>query len=99
MHAIEKVGGLVFKIPPRSPHLNPIENFFHSLTVRLNNDAIKKQITRENYIELSTRVKETQGRRERGGVGGCGTPPIIFVSQSSRQIASLPVGNFSAMDI
>ena len=59
MHAIEKVGGLVFKIPPRSPDLNPIENFFHSLTVRLNNDAIKKQITRENYIELSTRVKET----------------------------------------
>ena len=28
MHAIEKVGGLVFKIPPRSPDLNPIENFF-----------------------------------------------------------------------
>ena len=59
MHAIEKVGGLVFKIPPRSPDLNPIENFFHSLIVRLNNDAIKKQITRENYIELSIRVKET----------------------------------------
>ena len=50
---------LAFKIPPRSPDLNPIENFFHSVTVRLNNDAIKKQITRENYMELSTRVKET----------------------------------------
>ena len=25
-------------------------------------------------------------------------PPIIFVSRSNRQIASLPLGNFSAMD-
>ena len=57
--AIENVGGLVFKIPPRSPDLNPIENFFHTLTVRLNNDAIKNQITRESFAELSARVKAT----------------------------------------
>ena len=35
MQAMEKVGGLVLKIPPRSPDLNLIENFFHTLTVRL----------------------------------------------------------------
>ena len=57
--SIQKVGGLVFKIPPRSPDLNPIENFFHTLTVRLNNDAIERQITRENFTELSRRVKVT----------------------------------------
>jgi hypothetical protein len=59
MRAIERVGGVVFKIPPRSPDLNPIENFFHTLTVRLNNDAIEKQITKESFTQLSTRVKET----------------------------------------
>ena len=32
--AIEKVGGLVLKIPPKSPDLNPIENFFHTVSVR-----------------------------------------------------------------
>ena len=42
--AIENVGGFVFKIPPRSPDLNPIENFFHTFTGRLNNDAIKNQV-------------------------------------------------------
>ena len=38
---------------------NPIENFLHSLSVRLNNDAIKYQITREGFGELSARVKVT----------------------------------------
>lgn len=59
VRAIEKVNALVFKIPPRSPDLNPIENFFHTLTVRLNNDAFQKKITKETYKELSSRVKET----------------------------------------
>lgn len=59
VRAIEKVNAVVFKIPPRSPDLNPIENFFHTLTVRLNNDAFQKKITKETYKELSSRVKET----------------------------------------
>ena len=50
---IEKVGGLVFKIPPKSPDLNPIENFFHTICVPLNNDAIKNRIERETFVELS----------------------------------------------
>ena len=49
----------MFKIPPRSPDLNPTEKFFHSLTVRLNNDVIKKQITRESFTDLSSQVKAT----------------------------------------
>ena len=59
LRAIKKVGGVVFKIPPRSPDLNPIENFFHTLTVKLNDDAIEKRITKETFAELSARVKET----------------------------------------
>ena len=59
MHAIEKVGAKVFKIPARSPDLNPIENFFNNVTMKLNNDAIQKQITREGIHEFSLRVKAT----------------------------------------
>ncbi len=59
MRAIDKVNALVLKIPPRSPDLNPIENFFHTLTVRLNDDAFQKNITKETFKELSSRVKET----------------------------------------
>jgi hypothetical protein len=59
MRAIEKVGAKVFKIPARSPDLNPIENFFNTVTMKLNNDAIEKQITRESIHEFSLRVKET----------------------------------------
>ena len=47
MRAIDKVGAKVFRIPARSPDLNPIENFFHTVTMKLNNDAIDKQITRD----------------------------------------------------
>jgi hypothetical protein len=58
--AIDKINALVLKIPPRSPHLNPIENFFHTLTVRLNNDAFQKNIsTKDTFKELSSLVKET----------------------------------------
>ena len=37
------------------------------------------------------------GPSRAGGCGGCGTPPINFVSRSSRQIASLPLCNCSAL--
>ena len=59
MRAIEKVGAKVFKIPARSPDLNPIENFFNTITMKLNNDAVEKQITRESINEFSLRVKKT----------------------------------------
>ena len=59
MRAIEKVGAKVFKIPARSPDLNPIENFSNTITMKLNNDAVEKQITRESINEFSLRVKKT----------------------------------------
>jgi transposase len=61
MRAIAEVGAKVFKIPARSPDLNPIENFFNIATMKLHNDAIEKQITKENmYIdEFSARVTKT----------------------------------------
>jgi hypothetical protein len=59
MRAIDKVNALVLKIPPRISDLNPIEIFFHTLTVRPNNDAFQKNITKETFKELSSRVKET----------------------------------------
>ena len=59
MRAIEKVGAKVFKKPARSPDLNPIENFCNTITMKLNNDAVEKLITRESINEFSLRVKET----------------------------------------
>ena len=29
--ALDEIGAMIFAIPPRSPDLNPIENFFHLL--------------------------------------------------------------------
>ena len=39
--AVAPIGGLVFKIPPRSPDLNPIENFFDLVVQKLNNEAFQ----------------------------------------------------------
>ena len=43
MSSIDEVEGVVFKIPPRSPDLNLIENFFDSITIRLQKEAIQKK--------------------------------------------------------
>ena len=59
MNAINKEHAKVFKIPSRSPDLNPIENYFNSVTVNLNNDALEKEITKESFEEFSRRVENT----------------------------------------
>ena len=59
MGEIDKLGAKVFKIPARSPDLNPIENFFNIGTMKLNSDAIEKQITEESIDEFSARVTQT----------------------------------------
>ena len=41
------------KIPPRSPDINPIENFFHSMTEKLRQQALKQNITHETFPEFS----------------------------------------------
>ena len=59
INAINKEYAKVFKIPSRSPDLNPTENFFNSVTVKLNNDALEKEITKESFEEFSRRVENT----------------------------------------
>lgn len=57
--AWDKIGARKFSIPPRSPDLNPIENIFHIVKKKLHNDALEKEIKREDFAEFSARVKRT----------------------------------------
>ena len=55
LKTLEDVGALVSKIPPRSPGLNPIKNFFALVTKTLCKQGIEENIVRETY-EFVTRV-------------------------------------------
>ena len=44
-------------LPPRSPDLNPIENFFNIVKVNLKNQAIASKKTAETFEEFTLRVK------------------------------------------
>ena len=57
--AMDDINARMFAIPPRSPDINPIENFFHLLQLKLNRDAMDKNITKETFREFSARIKET----------------------------------------
>ena len=57
LRAVARISGLVFEIPPESPDLNPIENFFNLVVQRLNNEAIEKNITDETFQSFSERAK------------------------------------------
>ena len=57
--AMREVNSDLFSIPPRSPDINPIENFFNLVRRRLENDAITREITKETYDEFESRVKRT----------------------------------------
>jgi hypothetical protein len=57
--AMKSVRAKLMSIPARSPDLNPIENLFHLIKRQLNNDAIVRDIKRENFQEFSTQVKST----------------------------------------
>ena len=59
LKAIDKVGGRLFHIPPRSPDLNPIENVFNCLKAQLRQDALDNRITQENFETFSERCKRT----------------------------------------
>ena len=45
--------------PPRSPDINPIENFFKLVKDHLAKDAIANNITWESFPDFSIHVKET----------------------------------------
>ena len=47
----------MFKIPPRSCDLNPIENFFNLVVQKLNKEAIEKDITDETVQRVLEPVK------------------------------------------
>jgi len=55
LKAIDDVHGKVFKIPARSPDLNPIENFFHLAARELKKDALLRRITYEAKHQFSER--------------------------------------------
>lgn len=57
--AMDIVGCRLFKIPPRSPDLNPIENAFNNIRKKLNRDAIDQKITNETFEQFCYRVKKT----------------------------------------
>ena len=53
------VGAKKFGIPPRSLDLNPTENIFHKVKRKFSDDALKRNIVKENFYHFSKRVKET----------------------------------------
>jgi transposase len=57
--AMEDVDARMFAIPPRSPDINPIENFFHLVQLTLNKAALDGGITKETFKEFSVRVRDT----------------------------------------
>ena len=59
LKATSKVKADVFSIPPRSPDLNPIKNFFNLISKKLNDDALDNMATSESYGQFSKRVKIT----------------------------------------
>ena len=48
----------MFKIQPRSPDLNRIENFFNLVVQKLNNEAVERDIADETFQSFSERVKK-----------------------------------------
>lgn len=76
LKAISDVNGKVFSIPPRSPDLNPIENFFNLASKSLRKEALQKKIIYETKEEFCSRV-----RRNMEGI------PIMTVN---RIIESMP---------
>jgi hypothetical protein len=57
--AWEQLGCTMFKIPARSPDLNPIENIFHLARKKLRSDVLSRQIKKESYQQFSKRVAQT----------------------------------------
>ena len=59
LEAFDKVNAKLFRIPARSPDLNPIENFFHLVSRKLEKDSKKRNITKESKEQFEQRIKDT----------------------------------------
>ena len=57
--AFQNNEALIFKIPPRSPDLNPIENFFNLVTRELRKQVLDNNIESETKDEFRQRVQST----------------------------------------
>ena len=57
--AMDAIPCRLFKIPDRSPDLNPIENAFHLVEKQLRKDAIEKNISKETFQQFCWRIKKT----------------------------------------
>lgn len=57
--AMNSTGCRLFKIPARSPDLNPIENAFHNIRRTLSKQAIDGGLTNESYQKFCQRVRRT----------------------------------------
>ena len=47
----------LFSIPPRSPDLNPIENLFNQVRLKIKADSLSKQLQKESKVEFIERVR------------------------------------------
>ena len=47
--AMDSVEAKDFSIPPRSTDLNPLENIFHQVKHKLGDDALERNIVKENF--------------------------------------------------
>lgn len=57
--AFDDISCKQFSIPPRSPDVNPIENFFHIIRNKLHEDALSQHTVKEDFATFSTRVRDT----------------------------------------
>jgi len=56
MTALTGVEAKLHRIPPRSPDLNPVENVFHLIKKRLEQEALELSITKETFDQFKQRV-------------------------------------------
>ena len=59
INAMYQVGAKKFSIPARRPDMNPIENVFNYVRIKLHEESLKRNITFANFEEYSSRVKKT----------------------------------------
>ena len=57
--SLKTIRAEVVKIPPRSPDLNPIENFFHNVKRKLRQDELDKKLVYEDLSAFKRRIIET----------------------------------------
>ena len=58
-HAFKDIGAEIYSIPPRSPDINVIENFFKTVESNLREEALQKSITKETYEQFCVRIERT----------------------------------------